>query len=50
MIISDEKQSIGDESHYIGYPLGIYQEGFAPWFDGRYIGKIDDKCAWTIGA
>lgn len=48
MTISSSGQVVGDKSQYLGYPLGIYQEGFLPWLDGRYIGKINENCSWAI--
>ena len=46
--LADKMPEIGEKVYLGAYPLGVYNPGHVPFFEGYYAGILDDKASYTI--
>ena len=46
--LANAMPAIGQKVYLGAYPLGVYQVGHVPFFEGYYAGIINDKASYTI--
>ena len=46
--LADKMPLIGERVYLGAFPLGVYEPGHVPFFEGFYAGKLNDKDSFTV--